>query len=297
MLLFAAWMPAQAGDVSRLVILALRHVLFTAVVEAEDLVVEIEALHLKDESAIDAGAHLRVHLKMGEKVIVTAGPVGGPVERRGGRRVGIGVAAYRDSGGGGIVLVCEDVGAVIRHAHMHLVATQDILRVNIEGVLRGSHQRRRIRAIRKAVDARIVVGIIRYQAQAAESAGQAGEFLLQAELQPPDKGVIAIGVLLSQGTGRRTWHHGQTGAGARNIGSHDRIGQLFIEEPSLNQAKGLQFLFQKQIVVVGVRGFLTGASDGSHHGVIAAGQNIRHQVVLVRPGDAARIDRGEPLRT
>jgi hypothetical protein len=77
---------------------------------------------------------------------------------------------------------------------VHLVTAELIRRFDVEGVLRRSHQRRRIGAIGKAVDARLVVRIIGHQAQAAESAGQIGELLLQPEFQPPDVGVVAVGI-------------------------------------------------------------------------------------------------------
>jgi hypothetical protein len=80
--------PAQAYFVGRLVVLALRHVLRAAVVEAEDLVVQVQALHLELQAAIDACAHLRVHLEMRVEVVVAAGSVDRAVERSPGLGLG-----------------------------------------------------------------------------------------------------------------------------------------------------------------------------------------------------------------
>jgi hypothetical protein len=62
LLLCVGWSPAEAGRVRRLVVLALNHVLRTALVEPEYLVIEIEAGHHHAQVAAQCDDALRIHL-------------------------------------------------------------------------------------------------------------------------------------------------------------------------------------------------------------------------------------------
>src|SRR5258707_12458686 len=64
-LFFVQRRPAEAGGNRWPVIFALDHVLWAAIVEAEDLVVDVEPIHNKAQATANADAALSVELKLG----------------------------------------------------------------------------------------------------------------------------------------------------------------------------------------------------------------------------------------
>ena len=76
-LFFMQWRPAEAGSDGGLIEFALDHELRAAVIETEDLVIEIETVHDKAQATGHFDATLSVKLKMGIEEVVAERPVPG----------------------------------------------------------------------------------------------------------------------------------------------------------------------------------------------------------------------------
>src|SRR5215475_14269469 len=125
--MFKGWVPTKAGGDGRAIVFALQHELFAAVVEAEDFVIQVQAVHDEGQAVSKADTSLRVNLKMRVEIVVAKRPFDAP------RR------AIRE-------LVRGNVGIVIREADADGDATAIVGRADVPGIGRIAQKPRMIGA-------------------------------------------------------------------------------------------------------------------------------------------------------
>src|SRR5262249_7279716 len=142
-----------------------------AVVEAEDLVVQIQSVHDDRYSGTDSDAGLRVHLHMRIEVRIAARTccaAGGEVTRAQRRSVAI----------QGLILGRGDVRPVERKAQSRGQSAAIVSGTDIPGVRRLSEKRRMIGAQRDAARVRRRITVVGGQSEPAQRRWQEGQMLL-----------------------------------------------------------------------------------------------------------------------
>src|SRR5215813_1048765 len=155
---FKGWVPAEAGGDGRPVVFALQHELLAAVIEAEDFVVEVEAIHNEGQAMRQANAALGVNLKVRVEIIVTEGALQTEGRNIGRRSVLEGSAIGELVGG--------DIGTVVGEADADGDATAIVSRANVPCIGRIAKKARMIGASRQSAGAGSGVAIIRGDAEA-----------------------------------------------------------------------------------------------------------------------------------
>ena len=161
--------PAEARSDGGLVEFALDHVLRAAVIEAEDLVVDVETIHDKRQAVVEAHATLRIELKVGIEEVVTGWPVSG-------------------------IPVTGNVFSIVGKSQAHREATAIIGGADVPGVRRVPHEPRMIRTgeIGSKGSARCRIAVVCGDSETAERARQEGEVLQIGKLETVEPSAAAF---------------------------------------------------------------------------------------------------------
>lgn len=216
--------PAHAGSDRGPIEFALDQERRAAVVEPEDFIVEVEAVHNEAEAMCQAVAALNVNFKVGVQVSVAVGAA----EAAGSRR-----RATRTI----MELIAEDVRLVVGEASAHGEPAAVVGWADIPSSGGGTYEPGMIGAPRQAAGARGSVANICRNAEAAESAREESKVLQIGRFKPLHPSAASVdglrhGVGIGSSRSRRR-------KGFEEARGHDRVGKVFVEIPSGNQAEGL----------------------------------------------------------
>src|ERR1700680_4252966 len=198
--------PVQAEGVRRFVEFALSKILGAAVVEAEDLVVQIQTGGDRGEALSEINAALRVDLEVRVEVQVAKGSLDAE-----GSGIAIGTnAAPLDlvSILAGVKKVTEDVGAVISHPDPQRKSSAIIGWTYVKGVGSLAQQRGAVDAQPRVhiICPRSGIAVISRDAQSAQETWEVAEMLLEGQLEACNISAAGVrGLVHKAGWGGAAW--------------------------------------------------------------------------------------------
>ena len=160
----------------------MRHVLGAAVIEAEDLVVEVQAGEDKAQSSPNSTTGLKIHLEVRIEVVVAiwAFRPAGSIQRW--------IRCVVD------VLIGIVICAVIGQAEVYGDAAVLVIGFDIESMACLADEGRVVGPVRNSMSVRTRIRVVRVNSEAAEKARQRGKPLLPTEFQSIYAGIGSIDV-------------------------------------------------------------------------------------------------------
>ena len=238
-----------------MIIFTLNHKLRAALIEAENFVVEIEAIHDELHPMNQAIAALNVHLEVGIEVDVAIWPLDSS-RSYGGRTTSERIRSV-------LISILEDVRSVVGQACTKRETTAIIRRTDVPGVRGGAREPWVVGTVKEPGGSRIGVAVICRDTETTEQSWEKRQMLQVGDFKPSHPSAAGVDGLRHVVKARRSPRNRRLIVGDLDRFRYDWVAEVLIEKPCRDESERLERMLQEHVEVVSGFRFEIGISQGS----------------------------------